>query len=804
MRKLIVVYQNKNISNMTQRCKRLRGALTSVTCSVDSQRAILLTQSYKETAGESEIIRRVKALEKVLAEININIFDEELIVGYPSDALGKAQIFPEMAVDWIEKELLVKGKFSDKKMGREFKITDDIRSEIKNIISFWKRRTLKHRVFESLPEKTKIARKALLFNLAMHEDSGLGHVILDYPRLLKEGLNGIIDQIEKKLDDTKINNSEDLSKTQFWKAAIIMCQSVINYAGRYAKLARRMAQESDENRRLELEKIATALEWVPANPARGFHEALQSVWLLQMIVSELETNGSSVSLGRFDQYIFPYYKRDIDEKRITREEAEELLDCFFMKLASTYKVRPMSRRTLHGGFTRFQNLTIGGQTKDGGDATNEVTYMVLDARSRVQTADPQLSLRIHSGTPESLLFRAVQLISQGGGHPALYNDDVIIQSFLKRGVPLEFARNYGIVGCVELSFLGLWSRADGGYINLPKCLELALNDGIERLTEKRISVSTGDPKQFRNFENVLKAFEEQLDYVVSQNVIENNLIDVTHEHFIPHILTSCLVPGCIDNGKDVTAGGANYGWTTPLGVGIADVADSLAAIKKHVFDDKRITMHELLYTLEKNFEGREALQHRLLRTPKYGNDYDYVDSIATNVCDIYCRTLEKYSTNLGRRFLPSLYSLTSNIPLGEVTGALPSGRKAREPFADGISPAHGADTLGPTAVLKSVAKISQVKATGGVILNQKYDPSLLRNRRDLKSFIDLFKTYFQALNGAQVQFNIIDRQTLLDAQKNPEKYRNLIVRVTGYSAFFVDLSQPVQEDIIGRTNLSRI
>jgi formate C-acetyltransferase len=744
------------------------------------------------------VIRRAKALAHVLDHQAIGINERELIVGMQTGSLAGVPVFPEMAVDWLEDELL-EGGTGESVQGREFVIGPGEAKALREMLPFWRGKTLKERVFARLPDEAVRARRGLLFNLAMHEDSGLGHVLMDYPGFFVKGFAGIIRESRERMSGLEVSDPAQFEKYLFWKAVLIVGEAVIAFSRRHAAEARRVASlTEDPERKRELSAIRDVCEWVPENPPRTLHEALQACWFVQLI-AQIETNGSSVSLGRFDQYMLPFLRDDIACGRLSKTGAQELIECFFLKLSEIKKIRARERRALHGGYTRFQNLTLGGQTPRGGDATNELTYMVLDVRDHLDIVDPQLSLRVHQGSPDGLLGRAAELIAKGGGHPALFSDAVIIPSLLSRGVPLPLARDYAIIGCVETGFLGLWGRCDGGYTNIPKALQLALHDGIDILTGERLGLATGGPQQLRSFEDVREAFRKQLANVVSLQTLENNIIDQVHAEVIPHVFVSCFVPGCLETGCDVTQGGARYNWTAPLGVGIANVANSLAALKKAVYEDGRYSIEDVLRALQRDFEGEEELLRALREAPKFGNDIDCVDELCREAADLYFSCVETHRTPRGGRHVPCLYSLTSNIPLGWATGATPDGRRARQPFAEGISPAAGTDTEGPTASLKSAARIDLVRATGGVILNQKFGPNLLRRPEDRDKFIGLIKTYLLTLGGMEVQYNVVSRELLMQAKEQPELFRNLIVRVTGYSAYFVDLSEEVQDDIIGRT-----
>jgi pyruvate formate-lyase/glycerol dehydratase family glycyl radical enzyme len=765
---------------------------------IDSERAVLITESYQSTIGEPYLIRRAKALLYILQNQSIGINQSELIIGMQTGEFGGVPVFPEMAIDWLEKDIINQPTYG-KNNGEDIWAETEVISEIQRIIPYWEGRTLKDRIYKRMPDPAIRARNALLFNLSMHEDSGLGHVLMDYSGFFYKGFAGIINDVEERLTRLNLANPEDFQKYLFWQAVLIVCKASLTFANRYAAEARRVAAKTrDSTRRKELLHIGKICDRVPENPPQTFQEALQSCWFVQLI-AQIETNGSSISLGRFDHYMLPFLRRDINTGVLEKADAQELLECFFIKLSEIKKARPYERKALHGGSTRYQNLTIGGQDADGVDTTNELTYMVLNARHHLNLVDPQLSLRIHPGTPHALLRKAVDLISMGGGHPALFSDSVIIPSLLSRGIPLNLARDYAIIGCVETGFPGLWGRCDGGYTNLPKTLQLALNNGIDSTSGEQIGLASGAPNDLNSLRKVINAYRNQLDYIVNLQVLENNIIDQVHSEFIPHIFISCFVPGCLEKGLDVTMGGAFYNWTSLLGVGIANVANSISALNDIVYEKKEYTIEQIIAALQNNFEEEDTLLYSLQDAPKYGNDICSVDNIAREVAHHFFSCLEKHRTPRGGCFVPSLYSLTSNIPLGKVTGATPDGRRDGQPFAEGISPVQGTDVSGPTASLKSSSNIDLIRATGGVILNQKFSPQLLKKPKDREKFINLIKTYLLDLGGMEVQYNVISKEQLLKAQQNPELFPNLIVRVTGYSAYFSDLSKEVQDDIIHRT-----
>lgn len=773
----------------------LRKKLISQKPRLCSERALLVTESYKKTEGEPIVLRRAKALYDILEKMTVYIGEGELIVGHQTPVPRSAPVFPEFGTSWLEEEL---DTFSTRAQDR-MEVSDKVKQELRSIFPYWKGKTIKEKVFKMLPESVIRARKSKIFTLDNHEEGGLGHVLPDFETVLRIGFNGIKEDADKRLLHANPVDSTQFKQMLFWEAVKITCEGVMLFAQRYANLAADLAaKEHNASRKIELEKIAGICRKIPGNPAENFYEALQCCWFVQLVI-QIETNGTAISPGRLDQILFPYYNRSISEGIVTEKQAQELIDCFWLKFNELIKLRSNEGCRVHAGFPMNQNLTIGGQNKEGIDATNDLTYMFLNAQEHIHLSHPQFSLRIHKNTPHKLLKRALEVISLGGGIPQLISDEVLIPALLHRGIPLKLARNYAPIGCVEVGVIGLWGRGNGGYFNIPKVLELALNNGCDRLTGEQIGPRIGNPSSFKNFDDVMEAFRQQMAYCVRLLATENNIIDIVHAELMPHIFISSVVPGCIERGRDVTEGGALYNWTNPLGVGLANTIDSLAAIKKEVFEEEVISMKEVIEALDCNFEGKEKIQRMLIDSPKYGNDNDKVDFIGREIVNIFIDELEKHNTFRGGIMAPpSLFSLAVNLPFGWATGATPDGRKAGTPLADGISPSHGSDILGPTAVLKSASKIDHER-TSGVILNQKFNPSVFKNPRDLMKLVELLRTYLLDLKGSHIQINVVSAEKLRKAQKEPEKYRNLVIRVTGYSAFFVELSKEVQEDIIERT-----
>jgi pyruvate formate-lyase/glycerol dehydratase family glycyl radical enzyme len=780
----------------TTRIKKLKEQLLLTKPILCSQRAVIATKAYQETEGEPALIRRAKVIHRILSEITVRILNHELIVGLFTEEQRGAPVFPETGTFWLEKEL--DSRLESRPQDR-FIVPGKVKKELREILPYWKGKTLFDFISGALPDEIKRVRRANIFTMDLHERGGLGHFIPDLPTILKKGIKDIQGEAFARLKDADLSKPEIYRKALFWKAAITTCEGIIAFAKRYAKEAERLTRgERDLRRKKELEIISETCDRVPEHPARTFREALQAVWFIQMLI-HLELNSNAISPGRLDQILYPYLRDDLDEGRLDIEEAQELVDAFFIKFNEIIKVWDEEATHVHAGFPMVQNITLGGLNEANTGGSNSVTYLFLNAERHVHLPQPHTTIRVSEKTEDDLLRKGTEVIRLGGGKPQLISDPVVTSSLLMRGLTLKEARMSSCIGCVEYGAIGTWGRHNGGYFNLAKILELAIHNGVERLTGERVGLETGEPASFKSFKEVKQAYIKQLEYFIRLQVTEDNIIDMVHEQVMPHVLTSVLVPDCIENGKDVTSGGARYNWTGTLGVGLANLVDSLAAIKKVVFEDKKMTMRQLDSALNQNFEGAEKLRRLMLDAPKYGNDDDFVDLLMKEITDIYFDLVERHENHRGGRFVPGLFSLSSSLPFGWATGATPDGRKAKEPLAEGVSPSHGVDQEGPTAVLKSVSKMDCIRVTNGMILNQKFSPMLLEGETNTRKFVDMIKTYLIDLGGAHVQVNVVSSEMLRAAQEDPEKYRNLVIRVTGYSAFFTELSKEVQDDIIGRT-----
>jgi len=781
---------------------------------ISVERALLITESYRETEDEPTVIRRAKALRKTLSEMSIYILPEEIIVGNIAHKQRAAPIFPEYDVDYLRKEI---DEF-EKRPGDSFAISEDNKKRLTEILPYWKGKTVKETVYSMCPEETLKAGEGGfgyagvgVADSTWEVENGDGHITVGYDKILKLGLRGILKEAKEHLSTIDLTDPENIPKYHFLKAVTIALESSIGFAKRYSRLPRQMAQETiDPGRREELERIAEVCDWVPENPARTFHEAVQSVWFVQLII-QIETNGHSISLGRFDQYMYRYFESDLKAGRLTREQALELVECFYLKLNSVNKLRSWDGTQFLAGYPMFQNLTVGGQTRDARDATNELSYICLEAMANLKLPQPSMSARIHRKTPERFLKKCVDVIKLGIGMPALFNDDIIIPAMLHNTkVSIEDAFDYGIVGCVEPSVMGKWGgRHAGCLFNLVKCMELTLYNGTDPRTGYNLCPGDGDLTTFKSVEDLLNAFRKQVRYYVKQAVIKDNIIDTAYENVTPTPFLSALVDECIKRGKDLKQGGAIYDCTAISTGGIATIANSCAAIAKVVLEDKTITAQQLRHALETNFEDMntkpagEQIRRILRNAPKYGNDVPFVDLIAKEVAYVFMTEVPKYKTTrhgrgpIGCVFLPDWASVSSNIPWGFVIGATPDGRKAGEPVSDVESADMGTDTNGPTALVKSVANIDHILLSDGAIFNLRFTPSLFEDENKVSKFMALVRTYF-SLGGMQMQFNVVSTETLRGAQEHPEKYRDLMVRVAGYTAPFVSLDRAVQDAIIAR------
>lgn len=782
-----------------ERCQRLKEKVICVQPHFCTQRAVLLTESYKQTEHEPAIIRRAKALDNILKKMDIYILEDELIVGHQATRQRSGNVFPEYAVEWIAKEIdTFETRPADKfkVLGEEKKIF------MEEIYPYWKGRTLNDRILSLIPEDTKLQRyTGMVFSIGHHEDGGFGHVVIDYERILKRGFKGMKEDILDNLNRLDLAEPDAFGHKLFYDSCLIICDAIIHFAHRYGALAKEMRKhETSVQRKNELLTIALNCERIPEHPAETFWEACQTLWFIQLIL-QINDNGTSYTPGRFDQFMFPYYQRDL-EKGMSKVELQETLEALWVKFTEPVKLFCEADSIINVGQPTGQNIQVGGLDRQGVDATNDLSYRCLEAHIHLQLMQPNFTVRLHENTPEEFLMQTIEAIKPGGGMPQLTTDETFIKALRNIGVSLEDARDYVPVGCMETMPKNAWGRANGGFFNLTKVLELALNNGVCRITGEQIGVKTGDPKTFTSIEDVKQAYQKQMEYSIRHNVILNNLIDMVHEELCPVPLVSMFVDDCVKKGIDVTSGGAKYNWTAVLGIGVANSGDALTAIQKAVFEEKWISMERLINALDNDFADQEVLRQYLLnKVPKYGNDIREADEMVGFTTDVFFDALSQHQTYRGGPFVGSFISISAYVPFGKATGATPDGRKSGTMLADSISPSNGADQNGPTAAMKSATAINHVRCANGLIFNLRFSPGSLSTKEGMHKFASLIRGYVK-LGGAQVQFNVVSGETLKKAKKNPQKYRGLVVRVAGYSAFFHELAEDIQDSIITRTEHS--
>ncbi len=786
----------------SDRIERLKANLFKQMPQVEADRAVLLTQSYMQTEGEPIVTRRAKAFKNILEYLPVTIRDEELIVGSNTKRPRSCQVFPEFSFDWLESEF----DTMEHRSADPFYISDETKKVLHEVYKYWKGKTTSELATSYLAPETKTAMEHNIFTPGNYFYNGVGHVTVKYDKVLSVGYKGILEEIRAEKAKQNVGDADFNTKRAFLDAAEMSCEAVITYARRYARLALEMLEkETDENRKRELAIIARNCSRVPENGASNFYEACQSFWFVQMLL-QVESSGHSISPGRFDQYMYPYYKKDIESGEITKEFAQELLDCIWVKLNDLNKIRDAASAEGFAGYSLFQNLIAGGQNIYGEDATNDLSYMCLEATLHVMLPAPSMSVRVWNKSPHDFLIKAAKVTRTGVGLPAYYNDEVIIPSLLSRGLTIEDARDYGIIGCVEPQKAGkTWGWHDAAFFNMCRVLELTFSNGRDT-DGTQVGIASGDIDTFKTFDDFFEAYKKQMKYCISLLVNADNAIDVAHAERCPLPYLASMVDDCIKRGKTPEQGGAIYNFTGPQGFGIANVADSMFAIRTLVFEQKKYTLHEIKDALDNNFglDGGEnaqkyaAIREDILSLDKYGNDDDNVDMLARRAAYTYTKQIQDFKNPRGGQFQAGLYPVSANVPLGAQTGATPDGRYAHKPVADGVSPSAGFDTHGPTASANSVAKLDHGIASNGTLFNMKFHPSALEGDSGLESFVALVRGYFDQ-KGSHMQFNVVSRETLRDAQKNPDKYRSLVVRVAGYSALFTTLSKSLQDDIINRT-----
>ena len=799
----------EHFGTLTKRMKEFREEVLDEKPYIDAERAILATEAYKENLNQPRVMVRAKMLEKILNHMSIYIEDKSLLAGNQATKNRNAPIFPEYTMEFVINEL---DQF-EKRDGDVFYITEKTKEQLREIAPFWENNNLRARGEALLPEEVRVFMETGVFGMEGKLNAGDAHLAVNYERILKDGLKGYEKRVKECKASLDLTDPDSIDKYCFYNAVLIVLDAVRTFANRYSVLAKKLAEkELNQERKLELLEMSRICAKVPYEPAETFQEAVQSVWFIQLIL-QIESNGHSLSYGRFDQYMYPYYDRDIKNGNITETEALELLTCLWIKTLTINKVRSQAHTLSSAGSPMYQNVTIAGQTTDKKDTVNDLSFLVLKSVAQTRLTQPNLTVRYHKNINKQFFDECVEVMRLGFGMPALNNDEIIIPSFMDWGVKEEDAYNYSAIGCVETAVPGKWGyRCTGmSYINFPRMLLCTMNNGVDLTSNKRFTKGYGYFTEMESYEELLKAWDKTVREITRYSVIVENVIDKASERDVPDVLCSALTDDCIARGKTIKEGGAVYDFISGLQVGIANMADCLAAIKKLVYEEKKITRQELWDAILDDFSSpkNKKIQEMLIReAPKYGNDDDYVDQLIVEAYDSYIDEIKKYPNTrynrgpIGGIRYAGTSSISANVGQGMSTMATPDGRNAFEPLAEGCSPAHNSDKNGPTAVFKSVSKLRTNKITGGVLLNQKMTPQMLSTEENRQKLELLIQTFFNRLHGYHVQYNIVSKETLIDAQKHPEKHKDLIVRVAGYSAFFNVLSKKTQDDIIGRTEQS--
>lgn len=802
--------ENKeHFGTLTERMKAFREEVLDEKPYIDAERAILATQAYKENLNQPRVVVRARMLKKILENMSIYIEEKSLLAGNQATKNCNAPIFPEYTMEFVLNEL----DLFEKRDGDVFYITEETKQQLREIAPFWENNNLRARGEALLPDEVSVFMETGVFGMEGKLNAGDAHLAVHYQRILSDGLKGYEKRVREKKASLDLTAPDSIDKYVFYNAVLTVLEAVHTFALRYSALAEELAQkESNVERKAELMEISRICAKVPYEPAGSFREAVQSVWFIQLIL-QIESNGHSLSYGRFDQYMYPYYIKDIREGKITEAQALELLTCLWIKTLTVNKVRSQAHTLSSAGSPMYQNVTIGGQTTEKKDAVNELSFTVLKSVAQTRLTQPNLTVRYHANINKQFLDECVEVMKLGFGMPALNNDEVIIPSFIAWGVKEEDAYNYSAIGCVETAVPGKWGyRCTGmSYINFPRVLLCAMNNGVDLTSQKRFTKGYGYFTEMQSYGELLAAWDKTVREMTRYSVIVENAIDKASERDVPDVLCSALTEDCIGRGKTIKEGGAVYDFISGLQVGIANMANSLAAIKKLVYEEKKITREQLWNAILDDFQSPEnqKIQEMLINeASKYGNDDDYADKLIVEAYDSYIDEIRKYPNTryqrgpIGGIRYAGTSSISANVGQGMGTMATPDGRNAYEPLAEGCSPAHNTDKSGPTAVFKSVSKLPTEKITGGVLLNQKMTPQMLSTEENKQKLELLIRTFFNRLHGYHVQYNIVSKETLIDAQKHPENHKDLIVRVAGYSAFFNVLSKKTQDDIIGRTEQS--
>ena len=786
----------ENEGGMNARIKRLRQQNFDTPTTLSIERALIETAFYKENYGTMPVaVLRARNFYEICKKKTLYIGDDELIVGERGPKPKAVPTFPELTCHSVEDLHTL----NERELQRYTISQEDIDTYEREVIPYWKGKTQRERIFNHVSKEWEEAYHAGVFTEFM-EQRAAGHTAMD-GKMYREGLLDVKARIERKIASLDyIYDPEATDKQQELEAMAISCDAAILFAERHAELAEQMAaKEQNPQRKAELEKIADVCHWVPAHAPRDLWEAIQMYWFVHLgTVTEL--NGwDSMNPGHIDQHLFPFYQKGLEDGSLTREKAKELISCLWIKFNNQPAPPKVGVTALESGtYNDFTNINIGGVDREGNSATNELSYMILEIQEELHELQPGLSIHIAENTPDEFLLAGIKVIRQGHGYPSIFNPDTYVKEMVRAGKRLEDAREGGCSGCIEVGAFGKEAYLLTGYLNTPKILEITLNNGMDPETGKKLGIETGDPRQFRTFEELYEAWHKQMTYFVNLKLSVNNYIERMFSLYAPATFLSLYIDDCIEKGKDYYSGGARYNTTYIQCTGLGTITDCFTTLKKHVFEEGKYTMDEILAAIAKNWEGEEKMRQYIRNhTPFFGNDDAYADAIAVRVYDDLVKAIEGRPNTRGGKTELNMLSTTCHNYFGSVCGATPNGRMAHFAISDGTSPAHGSDSHGPTAVIKSLGKLDQTKS-GGTLLNVRFVPSLLKREEDQKKLASLIRTYFK-FGGHHIQFNIVDTATLHDAQKHPDEYKDLLVRVAGYSDYFNDMTEQLQNEIIART-----
>lgn len=775
-----------------QRIQNLKEKMLSQPRYVSIEQALIITKTYQENEQDSKQVKRAKALYNALTQIEIGVEPDELIVGNRTKGVRYGVVFPESGISWVDREFeTIPTRPQDKFLVHQ----EDIKTFREQIVPYWKGKSLEDIVRDRAGDEVSAISSVVKINQTDHAQ---GHICPNVKEWLETGPQGYIDQAKSKLGSCTPQQKE------FYECVILVMQGVQKFMKRYEDLLKETAKAYPDHAQ-DLMQVASICHNLQTQPAHTFHEALQSLWFL-MVVLHMESNASSFSPGRLDQILYPYYQKDIDDLTLTKEDALELIECLWLKFNEIVYLRNKNSAKYFAGFPIGFNVAIGGQDQEGKDYCNDLSHLFLDAQEDIGLPQPNLSVRLHEHTNDALLRHAVRCVSKGSGMPQFFNDKAIIHSLEKLGISHEDAMNYAIVGCVELTTQGNnlgWS--DAAMFNLNKVLELTLNHGVCLLTGKQLGPDYGSLSTYKTFEELEAAYKKMILYFMDKMLVCCEAVEKAHIDVLPTPFLSAVIDDCMEKGMDVTAGGAHYNLSGIQMIQVANLADSLAAIKQMVYDEKRIAPADLVHALQTNFDGEEVMRQTLLhRVPKYGNDVEWVDELGAKWARFFRQELGKHTNYRNGPYHTGMYTVSAHVPMGKNVGASADGRLSQDPLADGgLSPVYGRDLQGPTAVLKSVSKMDDDCTTNGGLLNMKFLPDFFKTETGITKFCHFLRTFVD-LEIPHIQFNVVSRQNLLDAQKHPEQYRSLTVRVAGYTAYFTELAGDLQNEIIARTTYDNI